>query len=598
MCGIAGEVRFQCEVNLQNVENMLTALAPRGPDAKGIMGNQRVCLGHRRLSVIDLSQHANQPMHDPKLGLTLVFNGCIYNYRELREELESLGHEFFSTSDSEVIIKAFYQWQASCVKRFSGMFAFAIWQRDSGEVFFARDRLGIKPLYYHFNEHGFWFASTLPALLKSGFVPTNVNPQGLHQYMSMRAIVGSGTLLDKVYKLEPGHWMTLSANGELNIQRYWQLDANIDTSADEQAWKERIKHALFTSVERRLEADVPVGVLLSGGVDSSLVVGMLAELGQHHIHTFSIGFEDVGEEAGNEFKYSDLIAQHYNTDHHRIYAQHCELLTHLAPCVQAMSEPMVSHDVIGFYLLSKQVSQHVKVVQSGQGADEVFGGYHWYQPLAQASTENAAQAYATHYFSWSQTELDKVLAPRYRGTQHALDYVTAYFDDCAALSTVDKALHIDTCAMVVDDPVKRVDNMTMAFGLEARVPFLDHELVELAAQMPAELKLKDGGKYLLKEVAREIIPSAVIDRPKGYFPVPALRNMQGEYLALAREVFNRPHARERGIFDMQYIDRMLDNPGAFNGPFGSRLWQVTLLEMWLTEHNIDVHHSSVRANGG
>ena len=591
MCGIAGELRFKGEAKVQRVECMLDVLAPRGPDGRGMYCTGNVALGHRRLSVIDLSTHGNQPMHDAALGLTLVFNGCIYNYRKLRDELQDLGHQFFSTSDSEVILKAYSEWGEACLAKLIGMFAFAIVDRDTGEVFLARDRLGIKPLYFHHNDHGFWFASTLPALLKCDFVPTLVNPVALHQYMSFRTILDDQTLFRYVHKLKAGHWMKVKPTGEIQTQSYWTLPA-LETQPEksEEIWKERLTTALYTSVERRLEADVPVGVLLSGGLDSSLVVGMLDKLGQRNIHTFSIGFENVGEEEGNEFKYSDIIAKHYKTDHHRIHAEHHTLLTHLEPCIAAMAEPMVSHDVIGFYLLSQEVSKHVKVVQSGQGADEVFGGYHWYPPMVDANDDNAAKLYAQHYFSWTEEELQKVLAPGYRNESFGFDYVEQYFSQCAAALPIDKALHLDTAAMVVDDPVKRVDNMTMAFGLEARVPFLDHELVELAFQMPHELKIKDGGKYLLKEVARDIIPHEVIDRPKGYFPVPALRNMQGPYLALARQVFSQPQARQRGLFDMDYIDHMLAHPEKYRGPFGSKLWQVTLLEMWLTEHKITLHH--------
>lgn len=593
MCGLAGEIRFGAYANTDNVKLMLRALRPRGPDGYGIFTQDHVCLGHQRLKVIDLSCHGNQPMHDADLGFTLIFNGCIYNYRSLRQELEGLGYRFFSTSDSEVIIKAYAQWNEGCLQKFAGMFAFAIWNRDTDETFLARDRLGIKPLYYHHNDHGFWFASTLPALLKSAFVPCRLNPGALHQYMSFRAIVEDTTLFESVHKLRPGHWMRVDSAGSVEDGCYWQLQSTPDKhNFSESEWKEKLKKALYTSVERRLEADVPVGVLLSGGLDSSLVVGIMHDLGKQDIHTFSIGFEQVEDEAGDEFQYSDIIAERFKTKHHKIHAQHHRLLSNLESCVEAMSEPMVSHDVIGFYLLSEAVSEYVKVVQSGQGADEVFGGYHWYPPMVDATDASAAQTYAENYFSWNDAELNKVLAPAYQRSQVAFEYVSKYFTHCDATRPVDKALHLDTASMLVDDPVKRVDNMTMAFGLEARVPFLDHELVELAFSMPHELKVRDGGKYILKEVARDIIPAEVIDRPKGYFPVPALRKMQGEYLTLAKNVFRQPEARERGVFNMEYVDAMLENPAAYTGPFGSKLWQVTLLELWLREHNIEITPSA------
>ncbi|MCG9739657.1 N-acetylglutaminylglutamine amidotransferase [Shewanella insulae] len=585
MCGIAGELSFTNAVEVNHVATMLDKLAPRGPDGQGLYSQGACCLGHRRLKIIDLSEHGAQPMVDAELGLTLVFNGCIYNYRALRAELTEMGYRFFSHSDSEVILKAYAQWGRRCVEKFNGMFAFAIYERDTGRLFIARDRLGIKPLYYLNNGHSLIFASSLPALLRHPAADTEIDPQALNHYLCFRAIVGDKTLFKQIHKLEAAHWMLVRPDGQVDHQSYWHLSPGSSLEKETvETWSQQLEQKLYESAKRRLEADVPVGVLLSGGLDSSLIVGLLHELGQKEIHTFSIGFDDVEDELGNEFKYSDLIAEHYQTRHQKITVSHSELITHLPDCVMAMSEPMVSHDVIGFYLLSKTVSQHVKVVQSGQGADEVFGGYHWYPPMVDATTENEALTYQDAYFSWQYSEYQQLVAEPLLDGDHAGDYVRDYFAQCPAELAIDKTLMLDTQVMLIDDPVKRVDNMTMAFGLEARVPFLDHELVELANRIPFELKLKEGGKYLLKQVARRIIPHQVIDRPKGYFPVPGLRNMQGPYLALAKEVFSRPEARARGIFNMDYIDAMLASPEQQLTRFGSRLWQVTLLELWLQLH--------------
>jgi asparagine synthase (glutamine-hydrolysing) len=590
MCGLAGEISFAAKPNVSHVARMLDKLAPRGPDGAGIFSQGRCCFGHRRLKIIDLSEHGAQPMVDAELGLTLIFNGCIYNYRALREELEELGYRFFSSSDTEVIIKAYAHWGEACLHRFNGMFALAIYERDSGKVFLARDRLGIKPLYYLINDHGLAFASSLPALLRHPDATTEIDTVALNHYICFRAIVADKTLFKGISKLEGGHWLKISANGQIEHQRYWQLEPS-DThlndnglSKDQDYWIHRLEKSLFDSVKRRLEADVPVGVLLSGGLDSSLLVGLLHELGQKQIHTFSIGFDDVADEQGNEFIYSDLIAKHYQTQHQKIVVSHSELLAHLPDCILAMSEPMVSHDVIGFYLLAKTVSQSVKVVQSGQGADEVFAGYHWYPPMLDATAADEVQIYQDGYFSWQYAEYQQLVTPQMRDGDHAGHFIRDYFANCHTTHAIDKALMLDIQVMLVDDPVKRVDNMTMAFGLEARVPFLDHELVELAHQIPYQLKVKEGGKYLLKQVARKLIPNQVIDRPKGYFPVPGLRNMQGPYLELAKQVFARPEARSRGLFNMEYIDAMLATPERQLCRFGSRLWQVTLLELWLQLH--------------
>jgi asparagine synthase (glutamine-hydrolysing) len=332
-------------------------------------------------------------------------------------------------------------------------------------------------------------------------------------------------------------------------------------------------------------ADVPVGVLLSGGLDSSLVVGLLSELGQHGLKTFSVGFESVGVEKGDEFEYSNIVASRFETEHHRIFVNSSDLLPALAACVKAMSEPMVSHDVIGFYLLSKEVSRHVRVVQSGQGADEVFAGYHWYPPLMNST--DPERDYAQVFFDRDHEEFTRAVEPAYLGEDFSHAFIAQHFAKPGAGRAIDKALRLDTTVMLVDDPVKRVDNMTMAWGLEARVPFLDHELVELAARIPAEHKVPNGGKYVLKEAARRVIPSAVIDRPKGYFPVPALKYLEGDYLNFVGDILSAEQARTRGLFRTDYIDALLAEPKAhITALRGSKLWQIALLEYWLQQHNV------------
>jgi asparagine synthase (glutamine-hydrolysing) len=324
--------------------------------------------------------------------------------------------------------------------------------------------------------------------------------------------------------------------------------------------------------------------LLSGGLDSSLLVALLAKLGHRDVKTFSIGFDAVGRHAGDEFKYSDIIAREFGTDHEQIRIDGESALGALPSAIAAMSEPMVSHDCVAFYLLSSEVAKRVKVVQSGQGADEVFGGYSWYPGFLSAN--DAAQEYQRAYFDWSHEDLEQLLAPEYRGDDYSREFVDDFFDHRRG-AAVDKALQIDAEIMMVDDPVKRVDNMTMAFGLEARVPFLDHEVVELAARMPADLKVRDGGKFVLKEAARALLPAEVIDRPKGYFPVPALRHLRGPFLDYVRDILLSGSARERGLYNANFIDFMLQQPEAQMSPKGhSRLWQAALLEGWLQTHEI------------
>ncbi|MEM7695025.1 MAG: N-acetylglutaminylglutamine amidotransferase [Pseudomonadota bacterium] len=589
MCGICGEIRFDGEAaSLGAVSAMADAMAPRGPDGAGIVARDRVAFGHRRLTIIDLSVKSSQPMVDPQLGLTIVFNGCIYNYPALREELIGLGYSFFSSGDTEVILKAYHAWGLDCVQRFHGMFAFAIHERDTGRVVLGRDRFGIKPFYLSKVGARLRVASSLQAILAAGEVDTSIDPVALNHYMSFHAVVPPPrTMLAGVRKLPPATIRVIEPDGAETDRVYWRISYNrtaADVATDAREWRDRVAAALRTAVDRRMVADVPVGVLLSGGVDSSVIVALLAEAGQKDLKTFSIGFEDANGEVGNEFEYSDLIAETFSTDHHKIYVPSVEMIEALPATVAAMPEPMVSYDNVGFYLLSREVAKHIKVVQSGQGADEVFGGYHWYPPMASANDPLAA--YAGAFFDRDFRRMGEEISPGYRADHDAARaFVEAEFLTPGADDPVDKALRIDSTVMLVDDPVKRVDAMTMAWGLEARVPFLDHELCELAATIPPAHKLAQGGKGVLKDVARQLVPAAVIDRKKGYFPVPALKYISGPVLEMVKDVLHAQGARERAIFQPAYVEKLLKDPEAHITPLrGSELWQVALLEMWLQTH--------------
>lgn len=593
MCGIAGELRFNHQpADIRGVADMMDAQSRRGPDGAGIFSLGSRCFGHRRLSIMDLSQRAHQPFVDNQLGMGIVFNGAIYNHHELRAELREKGYQFASNGDTEVIIKAWHAWGTDALDRFYGMFAFALWERDSGVTWFARDRLGIKPLYYAQDNERLRFASALPALLKSGGIDTALDVQALHHYLSFHAVVPAPrTILRGVRKLPPGTWMKVTPEGDCTIREWWRLGFTRSEDDEKRSfddWKAEVLDTLRLSVKRRLVADVPVGVLLSGGLDSSLITGLLAEAGTRDLRTYSIGFEAVDEEAGDEFRYSDLVAQHYGTVHEKLRIPADDLLQTLPDAIAAMAEPMVSHDCVAFYLLSQAVSRHSKVVQSGQGADEVFGGYHWYPPLTDIpDSTGAMEAYRRVFFDRDHAEMCALLTPGMAFDDVSTQFVASHFAQPGADSAIDKALRLDTTVMLVEDPVKRVDNMTMAFGLEARVPFLDHELVELAARIPARHKVVNGGKYVLKEAARSVIPSEVIDRPKGYFPVPALKYLRGDFLNYVRDILDSPAARNRGLFRREAIEQMLQSPDSHITPLrGSKLWQVALLEAWLQSHGI------------
>jgi len=565
-------------------------IAPRGPDGAGLVIHGNVALGHRRLGIIDLSEKARQPMVDAELGLTIAFNGCIYNYAELRRELEGKGYRFFSHGDTEVIIKAWHAWGVECVERFHGMFAFVLHERETGRVVMARDRFGIKPLYLAETPDSIRFASTLPALLKAGGVDTSIDRHALHHYLTFHAVVPPPrTILNGVRKLPPSTIRVIEPDGSRIDKVYWAPPYERDPALaglSSQDWRDEVLEALRVAVRRRMVADVPVGVLLSGGVDSSMIVALLAEAGQQGLMTFSVGFEAANGENGDEFVYSDLIARHFGTDHHKIFVPSERLMDALPGVFSAMSEPMVSYDNVGFYLLAQEVSRHIKVVQSGQGADEVFGGYHWYPPLA--DSDDVATDYARVFFDRSHEVLKTQVDPHWLPQEDvSRELVAGHLAQAGAETPLDAALRLDSQVMLVDDPVKRVDNMTMAWGLEARVPFLDHELVELAARIPPQEKLRGGGKGVLKDAARLVVPHEVIDRRKGYFPVPQLKYVDGPYLDMVRDALTSRVARERGIFRDDYLETLFADPAGHITPLqGSELWQAGLLELWMQTHGI------------
>ncbi len=590
MCGICGEYRFDHQQpSLSRIERMLEKLRRRGPDNSGSYVDGKLAFGHRRLAIIDLSERANQPMVDQELNLVLVFNGTIYNYPELRRELSGRGYHFFSEGDSEVILKAYAEWGESCVEHLHGMFAFAIWDKARQQLFLARDRIGIKPLYFSLDNKRLRFASSTQALLAAGDVDTTLDEVALQMLFTLHAVVPAPhTILNGIRKLEPASTMTVDARGSVRQRVYWKLDATRPArSINEWEWIEAVHECLKRAVERRKTiADVPVGVLLSGGIDSSLLVGLLAEAGQEDLHTFSVGFEDSQEERGNEFEFSDQVARRFETRHEKILVPNEEVLQRLPEAVDNMAEPMFGQDAVAFYLLAEQVSRYVKVVQSGQGADEVFAGYFWYPRMHEAEGD-VVDRFRQHYFDRDHEEYLQMVSPSHAGKDHTASWAREQLTRPGADTYLDQVLRLDVTTLIVDDPVKRVDNMTMAWGLEARVPFLDQELVELVARMPPEIKLKNRGKHPLKAIARGLLPDAVIDRPKAYFPVPALKYVSGEFLDFMRDILNSEACLRRGLYQRDYVEHLLDEPEQhFTRIQGSKLWHLALLEFWL-QRNVD-----------
>ena len=589
MCGICGQLRFDNKsVDSKDLNIMMSKIARRGPDSSGEWAQTGVGFGHQRLSIIDLSNHAHQPMEDQALDLVLVFNGTIYNYKALRVELSKQGYEFFSQSDTEVILKAYHFWGKDCVLHLDGMFAFCIWDKKQQHLFVARDRMGIKPLYFNLTDQAFSFASNTQSLVAIG-ADTSINSVALQQQLSLHAVVPApNTVLAGVNKIKPATTLIIKSNGDIKETTYWQPKAQRpDIALTDSEYIEKTHDLLTQAVLKRMDAaDVPIGVLLSGGLDSSLLVALLKEAGHEDIRTFSIGFEDIDDEAGSEFEYSDQIVDRFDTHHEKYVVSNSQVLPRLGEAIANMNEPMVGQDSVAFYLLAEQVSKHIKVVLSGQGADEAFAGYFWY-PRMQAETGSEVERFSKHYVDRPYEEYLQTVNEKYHSGNHTQTWLNKEFAKANADEFMDKVFRTDITRLVVDDPVKRVDNMTMAWGLEARVPFMDYRLVEHALSIPPSLKMSEEGKHPLKQISRGLLPDSVIDRKKGYFPMPALKYVRGEFLEFMAGILTSSACVNRGVFDQNFVQKVINQPEKYMTALnGSRLWHLALLEYWL-QINVD-----------
>jgi len=585
MCGICGELRFDASVpELSVIERMKERLQKRGPDSDGSYIKAPLAFGHRRLAIIDLSDKAAQPMIDEVADIALVFNGTIYNYPDLRKQLQARGHSFKSTGDTEVILRSYIEWGEACIQRLQGMFAIGIWDNKKKTLLLARDRTGIKPLYFSQTSRRLLFASNTQALIHADDkLDTSIDATALHNLFSLHAVVPAPrTILNGIRKVKPAHYLLIDDSGKVTEKRYWILTAKRpDKKMSEQDWVVAIHDELRRAVDKRVKiADVPVGVLLSGGIDSSLLVGLLAEAGQKDLKTFSVGFEDAPEEKGNEFEYSDAVANMFNTEHHQLMVANDQVLPRLPEAFANMAEPMFGQDAVAFYLLSEVVSKEVKVVQSGQGADEVFGGYFWY-PRMHHSTKKGINRFSDEYFDRDHAEYLQTVGEQFHIEDVTSELMQDLLDEVEADEYLDRVMAVDVNTLIVDDPVKRVDNMTMAWGLEARVPFLDTQLIELAASMPPEMKLPNGGKHVLKELSRGFLPDSVVNRSKAYFPMPALKYVRGEFLEFMKEILLSDGAKQRGLYNPNYVEKLLKKPEDYLTRLqGSKLWHLAALELW------------------
>jgi asparagine synthase (glutamine-hydrolysing) len=631
MCGIAGFVGSGPggDARARTLDRMCRIIRHRGPDDQGVRLAGAAALGMRRLSIIDLAG-GHQPISACDPETFIVFNGEIYNYKELRAGLEQRGHAFRTDSDTETIVHAYEEDGPDCVRRLRGMFAFALWDGRKEELLLARDRAGKKPLYYTLTPSGtLVFGSELKSLLEHPEVAREIDEEALDAYLAFGYVPDPLSIFRGVRKLPPGHRLRF-ARGRVEVEEYWDFGFDAETEERPEAeWVEELRELLAEAVRVRLVADVPLGAFLSGGVDSSAVVGLMARATGAPVKTFSIGFR---EDSFDELAYARVTAQKFATDHHEfvVTPDICGVVDELA---WHFDEPFADSSAIPTYMVSKLAREHVKVVLSGDGGDELFGGYTRYAveagrrrfervpgllrrgvmgPLSRRLPHGARGRNFLHNVSLDAvaryadnvslfTALTKPLlyAPDFRARVEAAPAPAARFEEYAARvragDPLDVLLYLDSKTYLPGDILTKVDRMSMAVSLEARTPLLDHRLIEFVTRMPASLKMRGGvTKYVFKQAARGLVPDEILDRPKQGFGVPINHWINRELRARIRETVGSPRALQRGYFDPSYVALLLDEHERGRRDHSPQLWSLFMLELW---HRIFADGARARDEG-
>ena len=588
MCGICGEFKFNGKsFNDVKLTNLMSSISNRGRDSKGTFKNADIFLGHHRLSIIDTTDKSNQPMVIE--NHVIVFNGIIYNYKDIRRKLITKGHIFKSTGDTEVVIRSYIEYGDKCVEHFDGVFSFCIYNLIKKNIFLARDRIGIKPLYYSINGSQLVFSSSMKGIL-SNKDKIEINPIALNYQFTIHSMVPAPhTIIDGINKLEPGHILNVTKSGETLLKKYFDVNNVELKNYNDNEIINNIDALLNNAVEKRLNiADVPVGILLSGGLDSSLITAISKKY-KEELNTYSIGFNTINDEIGDEFYYSDLVSDDFKTSHIKYNISNDDLYHNLDTVISNMSEPMVSQDSSAFFLLAKNVSLSNKVVLSGQGADEVFGGYFWYEQIMKDQGRNDTEILSKYYFDRTFDNYCNAINKKYISTNNVFNEINNKFREMDQdLPVLDKVLRLELSTLIIDDPVKRVDNMTMSHALEARVPFLDIDLIKFMLSVKSEKKINKTNKYYLKKLSERYLKNEVIYRDKFYFPVPPLKIIKDRFYDYCKNVLCSDAAMERNIYNRKYIDKLIASPNDnFTNLNGNELWHFTLLERWL-QLNVDV----------
>ncbi|MBV9998639.1 MAG: asparagine synthase (glutamine-hydrolyzing) [Verrucomicrobia bacterium] len=639
MCGICGKLYFDPsrQVNPWKVDRMMDAIAHRGPDGRGKYVAGPVGLGHTRLAIIDLGT-GDQPMTNEDKTVWLVYNGEVYNFHELREELIGKGHTFRSNSDTEVIVHLYEEYGPECASRLRGMFAFALWDNAAKTLFLARDRVGIKPLYYINTGNALLFASEIKALLRDPDVPREVDLQSIHRFLTFLHNPGDQTLLKGVRKLEPGHYL-IAKDGRVNCCRYWDLQFRPATgNRSLRQTCDDLRELMKSTVRQHLISDVPLGVLLSGGVDSTVVLACAAEATSKPVSTFTIGFE--GEEFDDERPFARLAAARYGADHHELTVSAQEFSGFLPAYVRHMEEPVCEAPAIALHYVAKLARQHVTVVLSGEGGDEAFAGYQTYRnllllerlkgvagpfqgllgpsldwlgalgafgkvrkyaPICELPLERYYYSRVGTPFSYFNRHRAELCTPDFygsaddAGSARIIEDLFARVDRQATPQAVlNRMLYVDTNTWLPNDLLIKADKITMANSLELRVPLLDHVVLEFAAGLPTHFKVKGWTtKRILKQAFKDDIPREVVTRRKAGFPVPLRRWLRNDLGDLVREVLLGETSVRRGYFDRRVVEQLLER-NSRDGGLMKEVFSLLTLELWHREF-MDVQPASQAA---
>jgi asparagine synthase (glutamine-hydrolysing) len=620
MCGIAGFadglVATTREGDDALVRAMCGVIRHRGPDDEGVHVEAGAGLGMRRLSIIDLST-GHQPMRNEDGTVLVVFNGEIYNYRELRRELESHGHVFYTSSDTETIVHAYEQWGEDAFARLRGMFGIAVWDRTKRTLLLARDRAGIKPLHYVTDGGRLYFGSEIKSLLTAGAAPRELDPTALDHYLSFLYAPRDRAMFKGVRKLPPGHLLRWR-DGRAEVRPYWCIADRETFAGSEAEAASELRQILADAVRSHMISDVPLGAFLSGGVDSSVVVGLMAQASARPVKTFSIGFD---EPQYDELEHARAVSRHFGTEHHEFIVRP-DGIGILDRLIEHFDEPFADSSAIPTWYVSEVARRHVTVVLSGDGGDELFGGYDRYLPhpaverfdrlplpgkrkvaaviwplmphgasgkgLLRRVARSDDGRFLDSIAQLQGDEKQALYTPDFRRRLGGFDaeaFLGSHFARFASLGPQSRMMRFDFETYLPDDVLTKVDRMSMAHSIESRVPLLDNDVIDFAASLPSSMKIVNGRrKHILKEAVRDLLPASILDRRKQGFGVPLGVWFRGELAGLFSDVLDSPRARQRGYFEPAFVKRLVAEHRSGRRDHTLRLWQLLVFELWHRQH--------------